>query len=99
MNPSALVVGSQYNFLDVITRNGVIWDLTGATVTIYFKRPDATTFSFTGTLTTPTSGQVSYQCATTDLNQAGQWTRAWKVVLNGVTYWTVPTSFQVVVSP
>lgn len=96
---NALTVGSQYRFLDTLTKDKRLWDLTGATVTIYFKRPDGTTFSQSASLFSATVGQVNYDCSTSDLNQAGNWTRSWKVVLGGVTDYTEPVQFSVLASP
>lgn len=94
-----LTVGSQYKFLDTITKNGAVWDLTGATVTIFFKRPDGSTFSTAGSLHDADSGQVTYTCSTSDLSVAGNWTRSWRVVLGGFTDYSEPILFTVVASP
>lgn len=95
-----LTVGSQYRFQATITKNGLLWDLTSATVVIYFKRPDGTTFNQTGALLSATNGQVNYDCTTSDLNQAGSWTRSWKITDSGgkVTN-TIPVQFTVLSTP
>lgn len=95
-----LTVGSQYRFEATLTKDGSPWDLTGATVTLYFKRPDGTTFSKTGSLlNSGLNGQVYYDCTTTDLDQAGNWTRAWKIVVGGVTDYATPVQFTVLAAP
>ena len=96
---SALVVGSQYRFEATLTRNRAVWDLTGATVTINFKRSDGTTFTQSASLLAATTGQVNYDCTTSDLDMAGNWTRSWKIVLSTKTYYTLPVQFVVSDSP
>lgn len=97
---SVITVGSQYRFEATITKNGAVWDLTGATVLIYFKRPDGTTFSKSASLLNATAGQVNYDSAVGDLNQAGTtWTRSWQVTLGGVVDYTPPVQFTVLASP
>lgn len=96
---SVLTVGSQYQFEETITKNGAVWDLTGATVLIFFKRPDATTFSQAATIANAAAGQVTYDSLTTDLNMAGDWTLSWKITLGGKVDYTEPRRFTVVSSP
>lgn len=96
---SALVSGSQYRFMATVTRNGSVWDLTGATVTLSFKRPDGTSTSRSASLLSAANGQVNYDSATVDLNQAGTWTRSWSISLGGIVYKTPPIQFTVVEAP
>ena len=96
---SALVTGSQYRFMATLTRNGSVWDLTGATVTLSFKRPDATTTSKSASLLSAAAGQVNYDSETTLFDQAGTWTRSWTITLASITYKTVPIQFTVVSAP
>lgn len=96
---SALTVGSQYRFLATITKDGSVWDLTGATVRVHFKKPDGTTFSAAASIFNAAAGQVSYDCSTSDLSVAGNWTRCWQITLGGLTNLTNPTGFVVENAP
>lgn len=97
---NTLTVGSQYRFQAALKKNGLVWDLTGATVTLEFKRPDGTTFSRSASLLNATAGVVYYDSAVADLDVAGTtWTRAWKVTLNSKVNYTTPIGFTVVSSP
>lgn len=96
---SGLTVGSQYRFQATLTKDGSLWNLTGATIVVYFKRPDGTTFNKTASLLNAAAGQVNYDSATGDLNQAGNWTRSWQVTLGGVVDYTPPVQFTVLVAP
>lgn len=95
-----LVVGSQYRFLGTITKNREVWNLTGATVLLYFKRSDGTSFSQSATAVNASSAQFKYENSTSDLNMEGQWTRYWHIVdSSGGVYKTVPIQFTVVAAP
>ena len=96
---STLTLGSQYKFLATLTKDGTTWNLTGATVVLYFKRPDGTVFSVPAAILNGPAGQAYYNSAVGDLNQVGGWTRSWGVTLGGVVDYTVPVQFFVIASP
>lgn len=96
---NTLTVGSQYRFEATLTKDGSVWNLTGAAVLIWFKRPDGTTFSKTASLLNAAAGQVNYDSAAADLNQAGTWTRSWQVTINTIVDYTAPVQFSVAASP
>lgn len=96
---NTVTVGSQYRFLGTLTKDGAVWDLTGATVQLLFKKPDATTVTKTATILSAAAGQVYYDSAAADLDQAGNWTRSWKVTISSVVDYTLPVQFTVVAAP
>lgn len=96
---SSLTVGSQYRFRATLTKDGMVWDLTGATITLNFKKPDGSTSTRSASLLVASSGQVYYDSTVADLDQAGEWRRSWKVNLGGIISLTVPVRFTVVESP
>lgn len=84
---SVLSLGSTYLFTPnpAILKDGAVWDLTGATVTIIFTPPSpAAAFTRTATITDAAAGVASYQCTTTDLNASGAWARQWHVVQGSI---------------
>jgi uncharacterized protein YfaS (alpha-2-macroglobulin family) len=81
-----ITVGSTPTFEAAFTRDGAAWDLTGATVTFYLKKPDGTLLTRTPTITNAVGGIAAYQALTTDLDVKGTWRNAWKVVGGGQTF-------------
>jgi hypothetical protein len=77
-------VGGTHRFEHAAWADGEAWDLTGATVTLHFRRPDGTTFARTATITDAAAGEAEYTTLTTDLDTAGWWARAWEVTQGGV---------------
>ena len=90
-----IVVGNTTDFQLLAAKNGVAWDISGGTVTLYLKKPDGTLLTKGATLTSPTTGQADYICLTTDLDQDGDWVKQWKVVAGGLTMWTDEETFTV----
>jgi hypothetical protein len=95
-----LGVGGTYKFQPEggFTKDGNPWDITGATVTLYFQRPDGTQFSrdASGNITATTTYYVS---STSDLDQVGVWWFSFKVVLGGITAPFAPFSRRVIAPP
>lgn len=100
---NSLVVGSTYRFTPNedggITKDGDVWDLSSATVKIYFRRPDGTSFSATATVSSGPLGLAYYDCSTDDLDTAGEWTRTWEVTDGAVVQRLGPIPFAVIDSP
>jgi hypothetical protein len=94
-----LTVGSQYRFRATITKDGAVWNITGATVTLHLKNPSGTTSIKSASILSATNGQVYYDSAAADLDVAGQWKRSWKISLSGVIDFTAPVQFTVVEAP
>lgn len=75
-------LGTVHRFQGTITKNGVIWPLTGCTVTITFLRPDGTSFTRSCTIDNGPAGIASYVTlagGTPDLDTKGNWKRFWNV--------------------
>lgn len=65
-------------------RNGVVWDITGATVTLKFKKPDGTVLSVAPIVTDGPNGVAQYNAPTSVLDARGDWIRQWTVTKSGV---------------
>lgn len=88
MTYDVLHLGSTYDFESdadgVRTTDGELWDLTGATVTLIFRRPAGTYFERTATVVSVPLARVRYTSTTSDLDAEGNWQRAWRVVQGAV---------------
>jgi hypothetical protein len=93
-----ITVGSTHRFrpLSGFKKDGVVWDITGATVTIIFTKPDGTQVTKSATLVTPGSGIAEYVTLTADFDVAGTWYYKWRVVQGSVDLATEPIPFAVV---
>lgn len=79
-----------------ITKNNAVFPLTGATVTLLYKKYDGSTGTWTATLDSPTTGVVSYTTTSvSNLDVVGEWEIQAKVVLSGNTFYSVKESFNV----
>jgi hypothetical protein len=58
---------------------GLPWNLTGATVTLTFRRPDGTRFTRLATVTDGPGGVARYVSTTAELDVPGYWCRQWTV--------------------
>lgn len=80
-----IVVGNTHNFKLTAKKDGVIWDISGATITLSLRKPDGTILSpFSASITNGPLGLANYQVADTVLDTAGDWARQWKVEKSGV---------------
>jgi hypothetical protein len=70
-----LNAGSTYAWTLQASRNGSVWDLTGATVTLRLWDPAGNLSTFPMPLTDPTNGLAVYNNAAGDLpaNKLGDW--------------------------
>lgn len=91
-----LVSGNTYKFRLTASKDGVLWDITGATVKIGFKLPDGTTLVKTATITNAVGGVAEYTSLTTDIATPGIWALSWEVTQGAITQEYIPTSFIVV---
>jgi BppU N-terminal domain len=93
-----LVAGSTYRFQNAITKNGELWDLTGAAVTLYLRQPDGAVLEKVATVYDPAGGLVRYDSLPADLPaaQAGDWARTWRVVQGAVVVESLPIPFLLV---
>jgi hypothetical protein len=65
--------GSTHLIRWIIHKDLAAWDLTGATVTLFFTRPDRTSFTRSMDITTAASGIADYTTDEDDLDQEGTW--------------------------
>ena len=96
---SPLTVGSVYRFRLTAKKDGVVWNLTGATVQLLLRNPSGTTTTYAATLTEPTEGIADYTSSTGDLSVIGGWRRSWKVTQGTVIQNSLPVSFSVQAAP
>lgn len=91
-----IVVGSTIDFTLNAKKDGVVWDITGATVLLYLRKPNGTVLdAFTATVSNGPGGIAHYQVADTVLNTEGDWARQWKVEKSGVELKTRIVNFTV----
>lgn len=80
-----IVVGSTIDFTVIAKKDGSVWDISGATVTLYLRKPDGTVLSpLTATVSNGPAGTAHYQTDNDDLDVAGDWARQWKIVKSGI---------------
>ncbi len=91
---SPLTTGSMYLWEIDLTLSLVAWNLTGLTVTFWWRRPDGS--SFIQVATNPSSGKAQYQDVAPQLNMKGTW--ALSAFVSGYGF-TVPQEFSVVAAP
>jgi hypothetical protein len=97
---SVLVAGGTYRFLLTATKDGTPWDLSSASVALYFRKPDGTALpGLAATVLSAAAGTAYYDSLTTDLTDLGQWARAWEVTDGAVVQRGRPVLFRVVASP
>ena len=80
-----IVVGNTMDFQLAAGQGGIAWDLTEATVSLEFRRPDGTIVGpSSATITDGPGGLAHFQCLDTLLDIDGRWARQWKVTQSGV---------------
>lgn len=79
------VVGNTHAFKLTAKKDGSVWDISGATVTLSLRKPDGTVLSaFTASITNGPGGLAQYQVANTVLDESGDWARQWFISKSGV---------------
>ena len=99
MSSSVLTLASTYRMKLVATKDGEVWDLTAATVTLLLRDPSGNATTKAASLLVAADGTAYYDTLTTDLDEVGVWSRAWRVVQGSVDVTSVPTLFTVVRAP
>ena len=88
MATGAMTVGGTFILTHAAKKDGVVWDLTGATVTVYLGKPSGTVVGpFTATVAAPTTGVATYTTlagATPTLSEDGRWWAVWRVVQGAI---------------
>ncbi len=94
-----LTVGSTYRFRLEAEKDGVVWDLSAATVQLILKKPDDTETTYTATVTDGPGGVAVYDSAAVDLDVVGGWRLSWKVTDGSVIQKSLPIPFAVEAAP
>ncbi len=91
-----IVVGGTYDFTHYVEKDGAVWDISGATVLIYFTKPDLTALApLTATVSDGPAGVAHYANPTTLLDVPGGWLRRWEVSKGGIVLPSGPIFFDV----
>ena len=94
-----VVLGDTANFQLNAEKDGVVWDLAGALVQLYFLDPSAVAYGpYTATVNGNILGQANYQVPTGLLNAVGDWRREWVVNQSGLVLKSKEIVFSVVKS-
>lgn len=96
---AALTQASTYRFKLTATKDGAVWDLTAATVTLLLRDPSGNAGTKSASLLVAADGTAYYDTLTTDLDELGVWSRAWRVVQGSVDVTSEPVFFSVVRAP
>lgn len=94
-----VTIASTNRFRLEAKKDGVIWALTSATVTLLLRKPDGTGLVKTATVTDGPGGVAEYVSLTTDLDVIGGWRRSWRVVDGAVDVRSLPIPFSVQAAP
>ena len=89
------IIGNTHKFLLAAEKDGLTWDLSSATVTLIFVKPDWSQVTKSATLVSGPAGTAQYTTLTTDLDQSGKWRRFWRVVDGSVDLRYGPILFDV----
>lgn len=95
MASADITAASTYRHKLTATKDGSTWDLTGATITLYFRDPDGTVTAKSASLLVAASGTAYYDSSTTDVVTEGRWHRAWRVVQGSIDITSFADSFMV----
>lgn len=89
-------LGSTQRLQITARKDGAVWDLTSATITLFLRRPDGKETEYSATASSPTSGIARYDAAASVLNKTGNWIRTWKIVDGSVTQYSEEIPFRIV---
>lgn len=95
MATQTFTTGSVYAFELEALKDGVVWDITGAAVSLWLTDPAGTEAEKTATVTDGPAGLAAYTTLETDFDRRGTWLRQWCVGVGGVVQWWTPQSFWV----
>ena len=92
-----IVAGSTYKWSPTFIKDGVIYDLTGATIIVSFLPPTGSAQTFSMSILSASAGTATYTNLTTLFTNAlaGQWSRSYRVTLSGVVLESKEIAFQV----
>jgi hypothetical protein len=89
-----IVEKGTYVFRLTASKDGVTWDLTGATVTLILRRRGSSAVILAAPLVSASAGTAAYTTLTTDL-APGAWYLAWRVVQGAIDVTSESESFDV----
>lgn len=91
-----LVVGSTPDFTLYVKKDGTVWDITGATVSLYLRDPEGNwSDAYPATVSDGPAGLAHYQTDDTVLDASGEWLRQWHITKSGITLRTEVIPFSV----
>lgn len=99
VSPDVLTAGSTHRFKMAAKKNGVVWDLTAATVTLKLRKPDGSRVSRAALILSAVGGTAYFDCDTLELTLTGDYERSWRVQQGGIDITCLPISFSVIDSP
>src|SRR5262249_1168643 len=94
------VIGTTIRFEHHASKDGLVWDLSAAVVTLTLKKPTGAVLTKAATVDTPGSaGICHYVTQTGDVDTPGTWTYSWLITDGAVVQETPPRALYVVDSP
>lgn len=82
-------VGGSFLFDTIFKADGTVINITGGTVSLYFRKPNGTILTRSGTITDGAAGVAEYETDGDDFTVDGNWARRWTVTVGGIVYvWT-----------
>lgn len=93
MSDGPFTIGSTYKWSPTFLKDGSIFDLSGASISINFRGPNNVLSSFAMTITG--INLATYTNATTLFTIAGQWYRSYTISVGGVVLQSKGIEFQV----
>ncbi len=91
-----IVVGDDHDFGVAVEKDGVVWDITGASVKLYLRDPSGNwSTAYTATVSDGPGGLAHYQVDETVLDEVGYWIRQWEITKSGITLRTDRFEFYV----
>ena len=96
MATEPIVTGNTVRFRTKPTLDGAIWNISTAVSSLFLWNPDGEVIEKTGMYS---GGYAYYDTTTSDLNEGGMWSRAWRFVVGGLSLTSAPVQFTVVQGP
>ncbi len=90
-----IVAGGTYDFKLTASKDGVVWDLTAATVTLILRKKGRSAALLSASVTSAVNGVAEYTTLTTDLSSGGTWYCSWLVVQGSVSVESPEEAFPV----
>lgn len=91
-----IVVGNDVSFTLEVKKDGVVWDISSASVLFYLRDPDGNwSTAYTATVTDGPGGVAVYNAAETVIDQEGSWMKQWEITKDDITLRTEAEAFTV----